>query len=296
VIGDSLAGMLAQGLSDAFADDPRVEILNKTKEDSGLVRDDFYDWRLAARKLLDGPQHIDVAVIQIGINDNQKLHLGDVSLDPMSKPFNEIYAKRVEEIAAAFRDKNVPLVWVGLPIMRSDTLSSAALLFNDLDRQYAGALGAHYVDLFEPFANIDSAYRATGPDVNGDIVRLRAGDGVHFNKAGARKAAYFVAQEIRHIMQAALQPAGSPGEDAPNSALTPPIPGSLTPPGPTPPEQTPSAQSPPPKPLAGKVQPLSEPAVSPGGGLAGLSSSPGAPPDAAPSQPGRADDFGWPGK
>jgi hypothetical protein len=298
VIGDSLGGMLAQGLSEAFADDPRVEILNKTREDTGLVRDDFYDWRLAVRKLLDGPQHIDVAVIQIGINDNQKLHLGDVALEPLSKPFNEIYAKRVEEIAAAFRDKNVPLVWVGLPIMRSENLSSAALLLNDLDRQYAGALGARYVDLFEPFANIDSAYRATGPDVNGDIVRLRANDGVHFNKAGARKAAHFVAPEIRRVLQAALEPSGAASEPAPNPALTPPVPATLTPPGQTPAEQTPSAQPPPPKPIAGKVQPLSEPAISPGGGLAGLPPSPAAPPqpDAAPSQPGRADDFRWQGK
>jgi len=303
VVGDSLAGMLAQGLNEAFADDPRVGIINKAREDTGLVRDDFYDWRLAVRKLLDGPQHIDVAVIQIGINDNQKLHLGDAALDPLSKPFNEIYAKRVEEIASAFRDKNVPLIWVGLPIMRSETLSTAALLFNDLDRQYAGALGAHYVDLWEPFTDINSVYKATGPDVNGAVVRLRAADGVHFNKAGARKAAHFVEAEIRHVMQASLPPTGAPAEGAPAEAAPSPL-TPLTPPGQaplaTPEQQQPPEtlkEAPPPKPLAGKVQPLTEPTLSPGGGLAGLSSShPAPPPQAAPSQPGRADDFSWPQK
>ena len=139
VIGDSEAAMLAQGLSEAFADDPRVAILNKAREDTGLVRDDFFDWRQAAKTLLDGPQHIDVAVIQIGINDNQRLHDGGAVLDPLSKPFNDVYAKRVEEIATAFRDRNTALVWVGLPIMRSESLSHAALVFNDIDRQYAGA-------------------------------------------------------------------------------------------------------------------------------------------------------------
>jgi hypothetical protein len=307
VVGDSLAGMLAQGLTEAFTDDPRVGILNKAREDTGLVRDDFYDWRLAVRKLLDGPQHIDVAVIQIGINDDQKLRLGDVALEPLSKPFNEIYAKRVEEIATAFREKNVPLIWVGLPIMRSETLSTAALLFNDLDRQYAGALGAHYVDLWEPFTDINSVYKATGPDVNGAVVRLRAADGVHFNKAGARKAAHFVEAEIRRAMQASLQPSApadaapadapnplSPNPLAPSSGLTPPD--ALEPqPGEIP--QAPLALPPPPKPLAGKVQPLTEPTLSPGGGLAGLSGQPPAPPPgAAPSQPGRADDFSWPPK
>ncbi len=95
VVGDSEAAMLAQGLTEAFADDPRVGVINKAREDTGLVREDFYDWRRAVKELLDGPQHIDLAVIQIGINDNQKLHDGGNVLDPLSKPFNEIYASRV---------------------------------------------------------------------------------------------------------------------------------------------------------------------------------------------------------
>ena len=327
VIGDSEAGMLAQGLTEAFADDPRVGVLNKAREDTGLVRDDFYDWRQAARSLLDGPQHIDMAVIQIGINDNQKLHEGGDFLDPLSKPFNEIYAKRVEEIASAFRDKNVPLVWVGLPIMRSESLSNAALVFNDIDRQYAGALGAHFVDLWEPFTDLNSVYKASGPDVNGAIVRLRAADGVHFNKVGARKAAHFVEPEIRHALEAKLTPAGapdeaaptpveaapspppapaSPGAPAPETATAPAPPATApTPPAEAPsqapvtPEQTPAApvvEAPPPKPLAGKVQALTAPALSPGGALAGLAGqNPPALPAATP-QPGRADDFSWPAK
>ena len=295
VIGDSEAGMLAQGLTEAFADDPRVAILNKAREDTGLVRDDFYDWRQAAKSLLEGPQHIDMAVIQIGINDNQKLRMGDNGLDPLSKPFNEIYAKRVEEIAAAFRDKNVPLVWVGLPIMRSETLSNAALVFNDIDRQYSGALGAHFVDLWEPFSDVNSVYKASGPDVNGVIMRLRAADGVHFNKVGARKAAHFVEPEIRHVLEASLQPAPAP---APAEPVPSPVPAPGAPEAALPPAAPEQAQpaAPPPKPLAGKIQPLTEPAVSPGGALAARPAPAPAAPEAAASQPGRADDFHWPEK
>ena len=142
------------GLAEAFADDPRVAILNQAKEDTGLVRDDFYDWRAAGQGSGDGPKHIDVAVIQIGINDDQKFREPELrGLEPLSKPFNEIYAKRVEELARIFRDKHIPVIWVGLPIMRSQTLSNAALIFNDIDRQYAEAQGAHYVDLWEAFSD-----------------------------------------------------------------------------------------------------------------------------------------------
>ena len=303
VIGDSEAGMLAQGLAEAFAGDPRVAVVNKAKQDTGLVRDDFYDWRAQAKALLDGPQHFDAVVIQIGINDNQKLRLGpEPSPEPLSKPFNEIYAKRVEELAAIFREKNVPLIWVGLPIMRSESLSDAALVFNDIDRQYGEAQGAHYVDLWEAFSDENSVYRASGPDVNGIILRLRAADGVHFNKVGARKAAHFVEPDLRKLLEAALQPPATPASPGPEAPATPAPPAGSISPGPN--EAAPPAApeaaapvAPPPKPLAGKVESLNDSAVSPGGALTAPPRG-GAPvtPSAAPAQPGRADDFAWPPK
>ncbi len=284
VIGDSQANLLAGGLVQAFADDPRVAILNHAKEDTGLVRDDFYDWRSAAKALVDGPQHVNVAVIQIGINDDQKFRNPDLrGLEPLSKPFNDIYAKRVEELARIFRDKHIPLIWAGLPIMRSQTLSNAALVFNDIDRQYAEAQDAHYVDLWEAFSDENSAFRASGPDINGVIVRLRSVDGVHFNKAGALKAAHFVEPEIRKMIEAALKPPETPAQPATAPAATAPA---AAPPA-----------APAPKPIAGKVESLTDAAVSPGGALAAAPSSPPpAAPEASTAQPGRADDFSWPAK
>ncbi len=289
VIGDSQANMLAGGLAQVFADDPRVAVLNRAKEDTGLVRDDFYDWRAAAKALADGPQHIDVAVVQIGINDDQKFREADLrGMDPLSKPFNEIYAKRVEELARIFRDKHIPLIWAGLPIMRSQTLSNAALVFNDIDRQYAEAQGAHYVDLWEAFSDENSAFRASGPDINGVIVRLRSVDGVHFNKAGALKAAHFVEPEIRKIIEAALKPPETPAQPAtaPETPAT----------APAEPAQAATPAAPAPKPIAGKVESLTDAAVSPGGALAAASGPRPAAPEASPAQPGRADDFSWPAK
>ncbi len=195
--------------------------------------------------------------------------------------------------------------------MRSESLSNAALVFNDIDRQYGGAAGAHFVDLWEPFTDINSVYKATGPDVNGAIVRLRAADGVHFNKVGARKAAHFVEPEIRHALEARLQPtppaenapAPAPAEGAPVAALPPAAAPSTAPaPGGEAPQPAPEAaapEAPPPKPIAGKVQALTAPALSPGGALAGLAQPnppPQTPPSAAAPQPGRADDFSWPSK
>ncbi len=170
--------------------------------------------------------------------------------------------------------------------MRSQTLSNAALVFNDIDRQYAEAQGAHYVDLWEAFSDENSLYRASGPDINGVIVRLRAADGVHFNKIGARKAAHFVEPEIRKILEAALKPPETPASATPEAPTQP-----------APPTENEAPAAPAPKPIAGKVESLTDAAISPGGTLA-------APPEghrptaseSAPAQPGRADDFSWPAK
>ena len=45
-----------------------VTILRKTRENTGLVRDDYFDWVKAAGELLSGAQKIDVAVMLLGRN------------------------------------------------------------------------------------------------------------------------------------------------------------------------------------------------------------------------------------
>ncbi|MCW2315929.1 hypothetical protein M2322_001473 [Rhodoblastus acidophilus] len=283
VIGDSEASRLAEGLDDAFADDPRVAVIDKAKDDSGLVRNDFYDWRKEVAALLDGPDHFDLVVIQIGVNDNQKLRLdADHQLEPLSKAFNEVYAQRVDEIAAAFRDKNIPLVWVGLPIMHSPGLSNAALVFNEIAKQHATAAGAHYVDLWDAFSDVNSAYKASGPDINGAIVRLRGPDGVHFTLAGARKAAHFIEPEVKRVLEAKLQP--SPDAVPPDQSA------------PAPEAVAPAPEKPAPeKPLAGKITPLNEPILSPGGALAEAPKASASVADKpAAAAPGRSDDFSLP--
>ena len=197
VLGDSLGQMLAQGLSEAFENRPEIAILRKTKENSGLVRDDFFDWTEATRDLLASGEKIDFAVMLIGSNDRQSLHDANGSYEPRSPEWQAAYTQRIETIAAMFRDKKIPLVWVGLPILKSEMLSADALAFNEFYRAYAEKAGATYIDIWEAFADEGGQYSAFGPDINGQTVRLRAADGIHFTKAGARKLAHFVEPEIR---------------------------------------------------------------------------------------------------
>jgi hypothetical protein len=302
VLGDSLAQMLAQGLTEVFENRPEVAILRKAKEDSGLVRDDFFDWTNATRDLLASGEKIDFAVMLIGSNDRQSLRDANGSYEARSPEWQAAYTQRIETIAAMFRDKKIPLVWVGLPILKSERLSADALAFNEYYRAYAEKAGATYIDIWEAFADEAGQYSTFGPDINGQTVRLRAADGVHFTKAGARKLAHFVEPAIRHNLDEAQpnsEPALNPANVAnPDGTETPAnvsaLPGSETPPAP--------------KPVAGPIMPLTGPVLAPGGVLATRTTTAGTANNTARTlieqtlqqgrplapKPGRADDFSWP--
>jgi hypothetical protein len=306
VIGDSLAILAAQGLRDAFADNPKIAINGRARDSSGLVRDDFYDWVKAAHDLVaerSDKNRIDFVVIEIGINDLQSIKDGADSLDPLTDRWREIYGKRVEAMVEPFRQAHIPTLWLGMPPMHSEKFNDQIAKLNEIAKEHAEKAGAKYIDIWNAFADENGAYSAFGPDVNGQIVRLRIADGVYYTKAGARKAAQFLESDIRHAFESA-KPADQLVDLPPDleHAATDinaeirremglgPAPGEA--------EALESA-----KPLAGPVLSLTARPLSPGGALAtrpAWANSAVAALNvlatgvAPPAKAGRADDFAWP--
>ncbi len=207
-----------------------------------------------------------------------------------SERWNELYSKRIDDTIAALKSKGVPVIWVGLPAMRGPKAMADSAYLNDLYRARAEKAGIIYVDVWDGFVDESGKFAAQGPDVEGQIRKLRAGDGVHFTKPGARKLAHYVEREIRRVMSTRSIPIALPSDEAiqqPQSPmLRPGIPAT--------------------RPLAGAVVPLTNVSVSNseellGGGAAArpaaadpianrvlIKGEPVAPPK------GRADDFIWP--
>ncbi len=313
VIGDSLGILLGQGLTEAFADNPDVSILRKARENTGLVRDDYFDWVKGARDIASSTDKINIVVMMIGSNDRQQLRDGALSIDMRQPQWRQLYGDRVEAIVKVFRDKKIPVVWVGLPVMRSERFSADMASFNDIYQDRAIKAGAAYVDTWEAFLDDRGQFAAYGPDINGQFQKLRSGDGVHFTKAGARKLAHFVESEIHHALDDArpkIDPviASVPVVEPP-LAPTPAKP-AAAPFGPLvalPAPAAPLAVVIPVKPAFGPIRPLTGPTVSPGGALATRSPFQAASSGASvvferalvqgqplDARPGRADDFHWP--
>lgn len=313
VLGDAFAEQLADGLDEAFAEQPDIAVSRRTRAESGLARADFYDWPKTVREILASDQKITFAVIQIGANDRQAIREEpNLSHEPDSDRWRELYSQRVDSIVRAFAEKRIPVLWVGMPPMQSQRYSADMLALNDITRAQTAKSGARFIDIWESFVDGENKFSAYGPDLNGQATRLRANDGVHFTRAGARKAAHFVELELKRLMEA--QPATTvvavPAETAPLETLPLELqPGGIDRAidrmvmGVPEPAGVPSL---PVKPAAGPILTLNSPPISAGGTLASAR-DPRVYSDAqaviervygegrvADFKPGRIDDFRWP--
>lgn len=318
VMGDSLAELLAAGLAEAYENNPDVQILRRGRSSSGLVRDDYYDWRKAARDMLASSDKLTHAVMMIGSNDRQQLKdATGATLEPFTDVWREAYGARVEEFASLFAERGIPLFWVGMPPMQNARMSADMLALNEIVRERLARSRATYVDIWEAFVDPQNRYAVVGPSLTGETVKLRAGDGIHFTKAGARMAAHFAEIELkRSIDKAPPTPVfAMPADPNADPASADPAlqPGGI--------ERLIDEQVRrgldglpplnvviPTKAVAGPILPLNAPESAPGGGLmtgriqrtgndAGRAIEralvEGKLPDA---KPGRADDFRWPAR
>jgi len=202
-----------------------------------------------------------------------------------SEKWGEAYGRRIDELIAVLKSKGVPVLWVGLPAMRGTRSTADIAYLNELYRGHAEKAGITYIDVWDGFVDENGNFAPRGPDFEGQIRLLRAGDGVHFTKAGARKLAHYVEREIRHLMLSRGVPMALPTPEEPQPDTSRP-------------------GSPAVRPVAGPVVPLTTPASAPEGLLgAGVQRPAVADPNAnrvlvkgepLPALSGRADDFAWP--
>jgi uncharacterized protein len=196
------------------------------------------------------------------------------------------YIRRIDATIAALKSAGVPVMWVGLPSQRGTKASADSSYLNELYRSRAEKAGIVYVDIWDGFVDEAGRYSPQGPDYEGQIRRLRSGDGVYYTKFGARKVAHYVEREIQRSianrgMPVALPMPVDPGPQAPNAKPEGPVQ----------------------RPLAGPVVPLTAMQAASEELIGSGRAAPAA--DATASRvltkgetvaapTGRADDFSWP--
>jgi hypothetical protein len=205
VVGDFMAGGLAEGLEDAFAQSPGVRVESRANGSSGFVRDDYYDWPGSIGAILEEVKPAAV-VVMIGANDRQQMTVGENRERVRSEAWTQEYTARARKLAAAIRQARVPLFWVGMPSFKVSSMSADMLAFNDIYRSAAEEVGGEFIDIWDGFIDENGAFAAVGPDMNGQRVRLRGSDGINLTSAGKRKVAFYVERPLNKLLGNAAAP------------------------------------------------------------------------------------------
>lgn len=197
VFGDSMAVDVAKALERFYAEDANISVINQGVGSSGFVRSDFFDWNKTATEQV-AANSFDIAVMIVGINDRQTLDSGGQSFKALTPEWNAAYQQRIAAFVSAVRGANKPLIWVGLPPMSKADYSNAMGQISGIQRLAVFGGGAEFVDIYDRFVGEDGKYSSSGPDLNGNRVRMRKDDGIHFSAAGADKLAFYLSQTIKN--------------------------------------------------------------------------------------------------
>lgn len=198
VVGDFMASALASGLSQIYANNASVSVINKADASSGLVRDDYYDWQKQISSLINSEKP-DVILVMIGANDNQSFRnktADKIGTDAWGKE----YQARVDFFSEKLKSSGKPWLWVGAPAFKKPSLRQAIVTLNALYKQAAENNGGRFVDIWAGFVDSEDNFTLSGYDANGNMAQLRTDDGVSFTNAGKRKLAFYVGKPLKQLL------------------------------------------------------------------------------------------------
>jgi hypothetical protein len=241
--GDSLAGTLGPALGEQAAETGVVLPTYDYRTSSGLASPSFFDWPEHASEEMDRVDP-EVVVFIIGANDSGVAR--DEPLDDAGQPaWRAFYGGLVDEMLDIFTGEDRAVFWVGSPTLRDAHKDGGVRQVNDVAKDVIRRRpDVTFIDAYDLFSDDDGEYAATLPGVDGDDVRVRTNDGIHFTPAGGDLLGAYVlayldercdvtSQAVPNRRQPVRQSPGSgtvPGSDdrEPGTTAPPPPPTTTT--------------------------------------------------------------------
>jgi len=201
VVGDGFAADLAAGLADLTASDSQIWVENVPVASAvlaGAEADFVLAADLSSYLALENPQ---IIFVMLGLNDRQAISNQTDSYNEInSLDWRAAYIARIDAVLQVLLRERVPVVWVGLPPVEDVEASKDLSQFNQLYRQRVEAAGFFYLDIWDSFADETGAFMVQGPNIDGDITRLRNEDGIGLRNQGKRKLAFFADRLRKRIL------------------------------------------------------------------------------------------------
>ena len=188
--GDSLVVVPAESILREVAGKPAIEPIGEVEGrlSTGLERPDVYNWFTRLREVMRKAKPRAV-VVMFGGNDDHGYMTGlpeGRSISSFgSQAWRREYRHRVATIMNTATRRGAFLVWIGLPITKDAEQTARYDTINAIVQSEAAKRPgrASYLDTYFFFAGKDGGYAQYVEDASGRLVKMRADDGVHFERA-----------------------------------------------------------------------------------------------------------------
>jgi hypothetical protein len=204
--GDSLADTPGQSLIDQAVATGAVGVVGPVDShiSTGLSRPEVFNWPAYLKQALP-PAQPDAVVLTFGANDDQTLTGDGGGQQFGGADWQAEYARRVGGLmdSVISLPSHPRLFMVGIPPIRDiGRYNTNYVLINNIFRSQAQARAGHvfYVDAASVLSPPGGGYTDTLTNLDGTVVIVRAGDGIHFTRAGGDR----VATKILQVMNQAF--------------------------------------------------------------------------------------------
>lgn len=184
--GDSMMqGIAPFFMREVARSHPDWQVHDLSRQSTGLTMRRYFDW---PAKLVDEMEakNLTLVVIFLGPNDPWDLLAeGQRHLFP-SPGWATSYAMRVDEILAAAWQRQVRVIWVGLPAMQEGRIKEGAVLQNHIFHERASQWRTDYLATEPLIGLLSEPFQKFKVKDDGQRLNLRADDGIHLTPLGQR--------------------------------------------------------------------------------------------------------------
>ena len=196
IVGDSMAQVFGSSLENLAEDTHLIKAKLDYKVSSGLSRPDFFDW---PQRLIDQLVEYDpdATAVLFGANDGQNVRYQGKVLEVGSTAWQAAYQTRVGRAMRILTRGGRRVYWVGDPIMRNAGYRGRIAMMDHIyEAEAARHPGVTFIDTWRLMANGKGSYAEYLHDEHGDLVLMRAPDGIHLTRAGGDRMAQSVLDVI----------------------------------------------------------------------------------------------------
>ncbi len=203
IAGDSLVIVPGESLLRAAGGSPVLDPVGPVdgRISTGLERPDVFNWFTHLRDVMKQDEP-DAVVLMFGGNDDHDFMTGlpeGVTIGPFdSASWVAEYRRRVGGLMDTITRDGAFLVWIGLPITHDPAQTRRFDTINAIVHSEAAKRPGRvtYLDTYFNFAGADGGYAQYLATDSGQLVKMRADDGVHFERAAGDLIAREVLQRL----------------------------------------------------------------------------------------------------